>query len=78
MYPLTLRGISIGVWSEATTLDKVCATGGAVVNCRKIVIALIDPGCRTIVACWYVMTACLTVYRGFFHLACLMLTLKYL
>jgi hypothetical protein len=26
----------IGVWSEATTLDKVCATGGAGVNWRQI------------------------------------------
>ncbi len=33
---LTLRGIPIGVWSEATTLDKVCATAGAAVNLRKI------------------------------------------
>ena len=39
----TLRGIPIGVWSEATTLDKVCATGGAGVNLRKILITVIVP-----------------------------------
>jgi hypothetical protein len=25
-YTLTIRGIPTGVWSEATTLDKVCAS----------------------------------------------------
>jgi hypothetical protein len=40
---LTLRRIRFGVWSEATTLDKAGATGGAGVNWRYIVVTLKTP-----------------------------------